>query len=78
MKEKSCSKLVPNYTMFLTQDRNANRAIIQLQHKISLASDWFTCWHLKINPNKTEVVIFGHSRFKNNRKQIKLYDQQIP
>jgi hypothetical protein len=57
-------------TMFFTQDQNKNRAKIQLQHQINLASAWFTKWRLKINCDKTVAVLFSRTRFKNSKRLI--------
>lgn len=63
-------------TMFFTQDQNKNRAKIQLQHQLDLASAWFTKWRLKINCDKTVAVLFSRTRSKIP-KRLKINNQVI-
>lgn len=49
-------------TMFLTQNKNAKRAAVQLQHQLNLVFKFFHRWRIEINPHKTASIIFGHTR----------------
>lgn len=53
--------LFSNETIFLTQNKNAKRAQIQLQHQFNLVLKCFYRYRLKINFSKTINIIFGHN-----------------
>lgn len=47
--------------MFLTENKTAIRATIQLQHQLNTAVTFFHRWRIKINVFKTKGILFGRS-----------------
>jgi len=45
-------------TVIITQHKNLENSITDLQISLDLISDWFTKWKLALNPTKSEVKIF--------------------
>lgn len=41
---------------------NPKRAIIRLQHQISVAQDWFDRWRLQTNAQKSIAILFNRKR----------------
>jgi hypothetical protein len=73
---KATIALFADDTMFSTKNPNPNRARIQLQEQLNLASEWFQKWRMRVNPSKTVAIIFG--RTKTNRiPPIKMGDTDI-
>lgn len=54
--------------MFFIQDRNENRAKIQLQQQLKLAATWFAKCRLKMNSDKTVAVLFSCTKYKNTKR----------
>ncbi|KAL4143430.1 hypothetical protein QTP88_005761 [Uroleucon formosanum] len=59
---KSSVSLFADDTMFYCANHNAQRAVIQLQQQICLATEWFKKWRLKINEHKTIAITFGRTK----------------
>ena len=59
-------------TQFLVEANTIDELKTKLENVIAQAQLWYTKNYLKINPSKTEVVIFGQKRKSKQQLQIKI------
>jgi hypothetical protein len=52
-------------TAIITQNKNLETSIIDLQNSLDQISNWFAKWKLKLNPAKSEAKIFTLKRYTN-------------
>uniref|UniRef100_A0A2S2P244 RNA-directed DNA polymerase from mobile element jockey n=1 Tax=Schizaphis graminum TaxID=13262 RepID=A0A2S2P244_SCHGA len=74
---KASVSLFTDDTMFYCANHNAQRAVIQLQQQIYLATEWFKKWRLKINEHKTIAITFGCTK-PSRVRQLHINNLQIP
>jgi len=63
-------------TVILTQHKNLEYSITDLQISLDQISDWFTRWKFAFNPSKSEAKIFSLKRY-TNPTQLKIKNQPI-
>jgi hypothetical protein len=57
--EKCTVSLFADDTMFLSTNKNANIAVIQLQRQLNTAINGFRQWRLRVNATKTVAVLYS-------------------
>jgi hypothetical protein len=63
-------------TAIITQNKNLETSIEDLQKSLDQVSNWFAKWKLKLNPTKSEAKIFTLKRY-TNPTEIKINNQTI-
>ena len=74
--QKSQLAMYADDTVILTQHKNLENSITDLQISLDQISDWFTRWKLALNPTKSEAKIFSLKRY-SNPTQLKIKNQPI-
>lgn len=67
---------VADDTAIITQNKNLETYIVDLQNSLYQVSNWFAKWKLKLNPAKSEAKIFTLKRY-TNPTEIKINNQTI-
>jgi hypothetical protein len=63
-------------TAIITQNKNLETSIVDLQNSLDQLSNWFAKWKLKLNPVKSEAKIFTLKRY-TSLTEIKINNQTI-
>jgi len=63
-------------TAIITQNKNLETSIVDLQNLLDQVSNWFAKCKLKLNPAKCKAKIFTLKRY-TNRTEIKINNQTI-
>lgn len=63
-------------TAILSQSANINQAVTYLQRALDHIQSWAIKWKLKINPNKTQAIIFTNKR-EVPSKELKINEHRL-
>ena len=63
-------------TALITHDYNRATAVSEIQRLIDLVCEWFRKWHIKINPSKTQFLIFNH-RVNENSPTVRVDNEVV-
>ena len=65
-----------NDTVIITQHKNLENSITDLQISLDVIADWFTKWKLALNPTKSEAKIFT-LKIYTNPTRLKIKNQTL-